>query len=40
VDYTETEPGIAPRGVIALQIHGGNPSEAWYKDISIKEFSK
>jgi hypothetical protein len=37
VDYTETEAGIEKRGVIAVQIHGGPPSEAWYKDISILE---
>ncbi|MBL9080821.1 MAG: DUF1080 domain-containing protein [Planctomycetales bacterium] len=35
VDYTETDAGIEKRGVIAVQIHGGPPSEAWYKDISI-----
>jgi len=37
VDYTEEEADIEDRGVIALQIHGGGPSEAWYKDIEIKE---
>ncbi|MEX2118334.1 MAG: DUF1080 domain-containing protein [Pirellulales bacterium] len=37
VDYTEMDEGIAERGVIGLQIHGGPPSEAWYKKISIKE---
>ncbi|MGV3486925.1 MAG: 3-keto-disaccharide hydrolase [Planctomycetaceae bacterium] len=36
VDYTETEPGIATDGVIALQIHGGPPSEAWYRHLRIK----
>ena len=36
VDYTEKDPEIATKGVIGLQIHGGPPSEAWYKDISIK----
>ena len=25
------------RGVIAVQIHGGPPSEAWYKDIRIQK---
>lgn len=40
VDYTETDASIARSGVIALQIHGGPPSEAWYKDISIVELSK
>jgi len=37
VDYTEKEKEIARRGIIGLQIHSGPPSEAWYKDISIKE---
>jgi hypothetical protein len=37
VDYTEMDEGIAERGVIGLQIHGGPPSEAWYKEISIRE---
>ncbi len=37
VDYTEKEDGIDTKGIIAVQIHGGPPSEAWYKDIYIKE---
>ena len=37
VDYTEKEAGIDESGIIALQIHGGPPSEASYKDVSIKE---
>jgi hypothetical protein len=37
VDYTEKGDDIATRGIIAVQIHGGPPSEAWYKDIFIKE---
>ncbi|MBN1417299.1 MAG: DUF1080 domain-containing protein [Planctomycetes bacterium] len=37
VDYVETEPGIPRSGVIGLQIHGGAPSEAWYKEIEIRE---
>ena len=36
VDYTEADEGIDMRGVIAVQIHGGSASEAWYKDIAIK----
>lgn len=40
VDYTEAEDGIAERGIIAVQIHGGPPSEAWYKDITIQELNK
>jgi hypothetical protein len=37
VDYSEKEEGIDRKGIIAVQIHGGPPSEAWYKDIVIKE---
>jgi hypothetical protein len=37
VDYTEADPNIAARGVIALQIHAGGPSEASYKDIVLKK---
>lgn len=36
VDYTEPDAEIEQRGLIGLQIHGGPPSEAWYKDISIR----
>jgi hypothetical protein len=36
VDYTEKEPGIEPRGLIGLQIHGGGPSEAWYRSLRVK----
>ena len=37
VDYTEPDDKIPQRGKIAVQIHGGPPSEAWYKDIVITE---
>jgi hypothetical protein len=37
VDYTETDPTVEDYGVIAVQIHAGPPSEAWYKDITIQE---
>src|SRR5215208_6993843 len=30
VDYTEEDPSIDATGVIAVQIHAGPPSEAWY----------
>jgi hypothetical protein len=36
VDYTEADEGIDRRGIIALQIHGGPPSEAWYKDVVLE----
>ena len=35
VDYTEDDPQIEATGVIAVQIHSGPPSQAWYKDITI-----
>lgn len=35
VDYTEPDESIPQVGVIGLQIHGGPPSEAWYKDIAL-----
>ena len=37
IDYTEEDPKIEDYGVIAVQIHAGPPSEAWYKDITIVE---
>lgn len=37
VDYTEPEKEIPQTGLIGLQIHGGAPSEAWYKEIRIRE---
>jgi len=37
VDYTETDEDIAQGGIIGLQIHGGGPSEAWYRNITIEE---
>ncbi len=37
VDYTEPDDTLPQTGVIGLQIHGGPPSEAWYKDITIVE---
>lgn len=40
VDYIEKDEGIDATGVIAVQIHGGPASEAWYKDITIVELGK
>jgi hypothetical protein len=37
VDYKEEDDKIDRTGIIAVQIHGGPPSEASYKDIRIKE---
>jgi len=39
VDYTETDDSIKQSGLICLQIHGGPPSEARYKDITIEELT-
>jgi hypothetical protein len=36
VDYTEADAAIPLRGRLGLQIHGGEPAEAAYKDIRIK----
>ncbi|MFN0124682.1 MAG: DUF1080 domain-containing protein [Blastocatellia bacterium] len=38
VDYTETDAGIEQTGCLCVQIHGGPPSEARYKDVMIEEF--
>jgi hypothetical protein len=38
VDYTESDPDIARRGIIGLQIHGGPPAEACYRNLRIREF--
>ncbi len=37
VDYTESDPAIPRHGVIGLQIHSGQPSEAWYRNIRIRQ---
>ena len=37
IDYKEEGDNIAPTGVICLQIHGGFPAEAWYKELEIIE---
>jgi Domain of Unknown Function (DUF1080) len=37
VDYLEPDDSIEQSGVICLQIHGGPPSEAWYKDVRVEE---
>ncbi len=37
VDYTETDDKIPPSGIIGLQIHGGPPNEAWYRNVTIEE---
>jgi hypothetical protein len=37
VDYIEPDVSLPQTGIIGLQIHGGLASEAWYKDIYIRE---
>jgi hypothetical protein len=37
VEYTEQDSGIAPEGIIAVQIHGGGPMEVQFKNIRIQE---
>ncbi len=36
VDYTEPDSSIPQSGILGLQIHGGGPAEASYKDITIE----
>ena len=36
VDYVETDETLEQNGLIGLQIHSGQPAEAWYKDIRIR----
>jgi len=37
LDYIETNNSIPQFGIIAVQIHGGRPSQAWYRNIQIAE---
>jgi hypothetical protein len=37
VDYVEADQAIPTSGIIGLQIHGGGPCEAWYRNIAIEE---
>jgi len=37
VDYSEADESLPQSGLIGLQIHGGPPSEAWYKDLVLEE---
>ncbi len=36
VDYTEPDESLEQTGKICVQIHSGPPSEAWYKNITLK----
>ncbi len=37
VDFTEPEEGIARKGILGVQIHGGGKAQAFYKDMVIEE---
>jgi len=37
VDYTEADGNIPVQGAIGLQVHGGPPSETWYRNLTIAE---
>jgi hypothetical protein len=37
VDYTEPDESLEQNGLIGLQIHSGPPTEAWYKDLLLRE---
>ena len=37
IDYTEKDSSIETHGVIGLQIHSGPPSEAWYRNLYLRE---
>lgn len=37
VDYTEEEPGILSRGILALQVHAGPGIEVWFRNLRIRE---
>ncbi len=37
VDYKEEDSKIVKSGIIGLQIHSGPPTEAWYRNIRIKQ---
>jgi hypothetical protein len=37
VDYMEPDAKIEQQGLIGVQIHGGPPSEAWYRNIRLKK---
>ena len=40
VDYTEEDPAIEQTGLIAVQIHGGGPGEAHYRNVRIRKIEK
>jgi len=39
VDYTEPDSHIEQTGIIGLQVHSGPPTEAWYRNITLRPLS-
>ena len=39
-DYTEPDDAIEQSGLIALQIHGGEPGEAHYRNLCIRKINQ
>lgn len=39
IEYVEKQANIARTGIIGLQIHSGPPTEAWYRNIRIRELT-
>ena len=37
IDYTEPDGSLPQFGLIGLQVHGGGPAEASYRDVTIEE---
>ena len=37
LEYIEEDDSIDRSGILCVQIHGGPPAEAWYKDIEVRE---
>ena len=39
VDYTEQDQSLEQTGLIAVQIHGGPPGEAWYRNLKLRSLA-
>ena len=39
VDWIETDPEMARRGLFGLQTHKGPPGEGWYRRIEVKDLT-
>jgi hypothetical protein len=37
IDYTEADDSLPQFGLIGLQVHGGGPAVASYKDVLVEE---